>query len=176
MIYLSRILKIILFILFFAVFFEAGLISSYTIVTSQPPDVGKLIGMQVDEITSLLSLGSGSNFLNTQQSKKVNNPDEVAAALQSKAGLDGINLQTLNAQISGSSKETTIPVNITVMGYKDVQSGGTQSNGQIVITANETYSITATATAIQKSGGLTIDVNTIQITSSRKLYGNTNTT
>lgn len=173
---MSRILKIILFILFFAVFFEAGLISSYTIVTSQPPDVGKLIGMQVDEITSLLSFGSGSNILNTQQSKKVNNPDEVAAALQSKAGLDGINLQTLNAQISGNSKETTIPVNITVMGYKDIQSGGTKSNGQIVITANETYSITATATAIQKSGGLTIDVNSIQITSSRKLYGNTNTT
>ena len=35
-------MKIILFIVFFAVFFEAGLISSYTIVTSQPPDVGKL--------------------------------------------------------------------------------------------------------------------------------------
>lgn len=132
--------------------------------------------MQVDEITSLLSFGAGSNILNTQQSKKVNNPDDVAAALQSKAGLDGINLQTLNAQISGNSKETTIPVNITVMGYKDVQSGGSKTNGQIVISANETYSITATATAIQKSGGLTIDVNTIQITSSRKLYGNTNVT
>ena len=56
-------MKIILFIIFFAVFFEAGLISSYTIVTSQPPDVGKLIGMQIEEITSLLSFGSGSNIL-----------------------------------------------------------------------------------------------------------------
>ncbi|MCE7697331.1 MAG: hypothetical protein K8E24_000135 [Methanobacterium paludis] len=47
---MSRILKIILFIIFFAIFFEAGLISAYTIVTSQPPDVNKLITMQVDEL------------------------------------------------------------------------------------------------------------------------------
>ena len=169
-------MKIILFIIFFAVFFEAGLISSYTIVTSQPPDVGKLIGMQVDEITSLLSFGSGSNILNTQSSKKINNVDEVADALKTKGGLDGINLQTLSAQISGNSKENIIPVNITLMGYKDTVSGGNSTGGQIVISANETYSITATAMGTLKSGGITIDVNTIQITSSRKLYGNTNGT
>jgi hypothetical protein len=169
-------MKIILFIIFFAVFFEAGLISSYTIVTSQPPDVGKLIGMQVDEITSLLSFGSGSNILNTQSSKKINNVDEVAEALKTKGGLDGINLQTLSAQISGNSKENIIPVNITLMGYKDTVSGGNSTGGQIVISANETYSITATAMGTLKSGGITIDVNTIQITSSRKLYGNTNGT
>jgi hypothetical protein len=169
-------MKIILFIIFFAVFFEAGLISSYTIVTSQPPDVGKLIGMQVDEITSLLSFGSGSNILNSQSNKKINNVDEVAEALKAKAGLDGINLQTLSAQISGNSKEDIIPVNITLMGYKDTISGGNSSGGQIVISANETYSVTATAMGRLKSGGITIDVNTIQITSSRKLYGNTNGT
>lgn len=55
---LSRILKVILFIIFFGIFFEAGLISAYTIVTSQPPDVNKLINMQVDEVSSLLNLGS----------------------------------------------------------------------------------------------------------------------
>ena len=173
---MSRIIKIILIIIFLAVFFEAGLISSYTIVTSQPPDVGKLIGMQVDEITSLLSFGSGSNILNSQSNKKINNPDEVADALKTKAGLDGINLQTLSAQISSNSKEDIIPVNITLMGYKDTISGGNSSGGQIVISANETYSVTATAMGTLKSGGITIDVNTIQITSSRKLYGNTNGT
>ena len=169
-------MKIILIIIFLAVFFEAGLISSYTIVTSQPPDVGKLIGMQVDEITSLLSFGSGSNILNSQSNKKINNIDEVAEALKIKGGLDGINLQTLSAQISSNSKEDIIPVNITLMGYKDTISGGNSSGGQIVISANETYSITATAMGALKSGGITIDVNTIQITSSRKLYGNTNGT
>jgi hypothetical protein len=168
-------MKIILFIIFFAIFFEAGLISSYTIVTSQPPDVGKLIGMQIDEITSLLSFGSGSNILNSQSNKKINNPDDVAAALKTQAGLDGINLQTLSAQITGNSKETVIPVNITVMGYKDAISGN-NSGGQIVISANETFSITASAMGTLKNGGITIDVTTIQITSSRKLYGNTNGT
>jgi hypothetical protein len=172
---LSRIMKIILFIVFFAVFFEAGLISSYTIVTSQPPDVGKLIGMQIDEITSLFSFGSGSNILSSQSNKKINNPDDVATALKTQAGLDGINLQTLSAQISGNSKETVIPVNITVMGYKDAISGN-NSGGQIVISANETYSLTASAMGTLKNGGITIDVTTIQITSSRKLYGNTNGT
>jgi hypothetical protein len=167
-------MKFILFVIFFVVFFEAGLISSYTIVTSQAPDVGKLLGMQVDEITSLLSFGSGSNILNSQSNKNITNPDEVAAALQNKTGLDGINLQSLSAQISGNSKGTVIPVNITVMGYKDVTSGG---NGtQVVISANETYSITATASGTLKTGGIMIDVNTIQITSSRKLFGNTNGT
>ena len=77
-------MKIILIIIFLAVFFEAGLISSYTIVTSQPPDVGKLIGMQVDEITSLLSFGSGFNILNSQSNKKINNIDEVAEALKNQ--------------------------------------------------------------------------------------------
>jgi hypothetical protein len=132
--------------------------------------------MQVDEITSLLSFGSGSNILNSQSNKKINNIDEVAEALKTKGGLDGINLQTLSAQISSNSKEDIIPVNITLMGYKDTISGGNSSGGQIVISANETYSITATAMGALKSGGITIDVNTIQITSSRKLYGNTNGT
>jgi hypothetical protein len=169
-------MKIILFVVFFVVFFEAGLISSYTIVTSQPPDVGKLLGMQVDEITSFLSFGSGSNILNTQSNKKINNPDEVAEALKTKGGLDGINLSTLSAQVSGTSDEDIIPVNITVMGYKDSVSGGNSSGGQIVITANETYSLTATAMATLKNSGIVIDVSTIQITSSRKLYGSTNGT
>lgn len=169
-------MKIILFVVFFVVFFEAGLISSYTIVTSQPPDVGKLIGMQVDEITSFLSFGSGTNILNTQSNKKINNPDEVAEVLKTKGGLDGINLSTLSAQVSGTSDEDIIPVNITVMGYKDSVSGGNSSGGQIVITANETYSLTATAMATLKNSGIVIDVSTIQITSSRKLYGSTNGT
>ena len=167
-------MKFILILVFLVVFFEAGLISSYTIVTSQAPDVGKLIGMQIEEITSLISFGSGSNILNTQQTKVISNPDEVAAALQNKTGLSGINVQSLTAQTIVSSKQTIIPVNITVMGYQDSISGGNST--QIIISANQTYSITATANGTLSNGKIDIDVNTIQITSSRKLYGNTNGT
>ena len=167
-------MKFILILVFLVVFFEAGLISSYTIVTSQAPDVGKLIGMQIEEITSLISFGSGSNILNTQQTKVISNHDEVAAALQNKTGLSGINVQSLTAQTLASSKQTIIPVNITVMGYQDSISGGNST--QIIISANQTYSITATANGTMSNGKIDIDVNTIQITSSRKLYGNTNGT
>jgi len=165
-------MKIILFIAFFAVFFEAGLISSYTIVTSQSPDVGKLIGMQIDEITSLFNFGSNSSIISTPTTKPISNLDDVAGALQTSAGLDGINLQSISAQVS-STKATSFPVNITAIGYKDSISGTNSS--QIVITANETFSLTATATAKLSSGELVIDLSSIQITSSRKLYGNTNT-
>ena len=174
MVYLSRIIKFILFLIFFIVFFEAGLISSYTIVTSQAPDVGKLIGMQIEEITSLISFGSGSNVLNAQSNIIISNPDDVAAALQNKTGLSGINVQSLSAQTTASKKLTQIPVNITVMGYQDAISGGNSS--QIVISANQTYSLTATATGTLTNGKIKIDLNSIQITSSRKIYGNTNGT
>lgn len=168
-------MKFILIIIFFTVFFEAGLISSYTIITAQPPDVGKLVGMQVDELISLLNFGSNSNFLTPPSTIKVNNPDDVVAALKSQGGLDGINLNSLLASIIGNSKDKEVPVNITLMGYKDAISGNS-SGGQIVISPNESYSLTASAKGTVKNGGVTIDVTTIQITSTRKLYGNVNGT
>jgi hypothetical protein len=164
-------MKFILFLIFFAVFFEAGLISSYTIVTSQPPDVGKLIGMQIEEITSFLSFGSGSKILNPQTNLNITNYQDVASKLNNKTGLD-INVQTLAAQTTASTKQTVFPVNITAMGYQNLISGGNSS--VIVITANQTYSITASANASLSNGEVIVDVDSIKITSSSILYGNTN--
>jgi hypothetical protein len=165
-------MKFILFLIFFAVFFEAGLISSYTIVTSQSPDVGKLIGMQIEEITSFLSFGSGSKILNPQTNLNITNYQDVASKLNNKTGLD-INVQTLAAQTTASTKQTVFPVNITAMGYQNLISGGNSS--VIVITANQTYSITASANASLSNGEVIIDVDSIKITSSSILYGNTTT-
>jgi hypothetical protein len=164
-------MKFILFLIFFAVFFEAGLISSYTIVTSQPPDVGTLIGMQIEEITSFLSFGSGSKILNPQTNLNITNYQDVASKLNNKTGLD-INVQTLAAQTTASTKQTVFPVNITAMGYQNLISGGNSS--VIVITANQTYSITASANASLSNGEVIVDVDSIKITSSSILYGNTN--
>ena len=163
-------MKFILFLIFFAVFFEAGLISSYTIVTSQSPDVGKLIGMQIEEITSFLSFGSASKILNPQTNLNITNYDQVASVLTNKTGLD-INVQTLSAQTSASTKQTIFPVNITAMGYQNLITGGNTT--AIVITANQTNSITASANATLDNGELVVDVNSIKITSSSILYGNT---
>lgn len=168
---LSRILKVILFIIFFGIFFEAGLISAYTIVTSQPPDVNKLINMQVDEVSSLLNLGS-KNVLSNQNTVTVLNPDDVANALKTQSSVDGVNIQSITATTSGNvKKDDVLTVNITATGYKDAMTGGNTS--QITISANQTYSIVATATTKSASTkGVTIDVNTIQVTSIKQIYGN----
>lgn len=155
-------------------FFEAGLISSYTIVTSQPPNVGKLVNVQIEELSSLLTLGSG-NSIKKQATEPIYNTNEVAAALTTKAGLSGVNLQSLSAQVS-STKNTVIPVNLTVMGYQYASSGNISqteagASGQVIINANDTYSVTATANATLVNGELDIDVNSIQILSSQRLYG-----
>jgi hypothetical protein len=166
-------MKIILFIIFFAVFFEAGLISSYTIVTSQTPDVGKLIGLQIEEVTSFLSFGSGSKIINTQANMNISNYQQVASELTNKTGYD-INVQSLAAQTTGSTKNSVFPVNITAMGYQNLVSGSNSTS--IIITANQTYSITASANATLTDGNLIVDVNTIHITSTSVLYGNNTNT
>jgi len=167
---LSRAVKIILFLIFFAVFFEAGLFASYTIVTQQPPNPADLIEMQINGVSSLLNLGPK---IATQKNLVILNENEVVDAMKAKTGIDGINLQSLSAQTYQDTDDETINVNITAMGYKDSQTGGTTGNassGPIVIKSNETYSITATAVATPKTGGVQIDLNSIVITSTRVLY------
>ena len=170
---MSRAVKIILFLIFFAVFFEAGLFASYTIVTQQPPNPADLIEMQINGVSSLLNLGPK---IATQKNLVILNENEVVDALKAKTGIDGINLQSLSAQTYQDTDEKTINVNITAMGYKDAQTGGgttttgNVSSGPIVIKSNETYSITATAVATPKTSGVQIDVNSIVITSTRVLY------
>lgn len=173
---MSPLVKALLFLGFFFLFFEAGLFSSYTIVTGNAPDINKLIGMQIDAISSIFNFGDSS--LDNKEALDILNKEEVGEALKTKAGMDGINMDTLVAYTIQSNDNNTILVNITAMLYKDVQSGGgtgNSSGGQIVISPQETYSVTATATATEKTSGITIDVNSIQITSTRKLYNNNRT-
>lgn len=167
---LSRILKIILFIVGFALFFEAGLICSYTIVTSQPPDVGKLVNMQLEEISSFFNFGS-NNVLSNQETITILNPYDVANALNSSGNVNSIDVQSLAAITSqDTSSGNNITVNITATGYNDVTSGSNTSS--IVISPNSTYSIVATATGKTTSKGIMIDLSTIKITSVKKLYTN----
>jgi hypothetical protein len=152
------------------VFFEAGLFASYTIVTQQAPDPADLIEMQINGVSSLLNLGPK---IATQKNLDILNENEVADALKAKTGVDGINLQSLTAQTYESTSGESINVNITAVGYKDSQSGGTVGNssgGAIVIQSNQTYSITATGVATSETDGYQIDVNSIVITSTRVLY------
>ena len=168
---MNNIVKGILLLILLVVFFEAGLISSYTIVTGQPPDVNKLLNSQLEEISSLLSLLHGSNS-NKQETIKILNPDDVANALQNKSSLDGVNIQTLTAYTNESTSNDKINITLTVTAYKTTTTGGNVTNGSIIIRPNETYSITATAIGKTQSGGILVDINSIVITSVRKLYSN----
>ncbi len=165
---MSRAIKIILFLVFFFIFFEAGLFASYTIVTQQPPNPNDLIEMQLNGISSLLNLNTPK--IATQNNLEIVNKDEVANALEAKTGVDGINLETLSAQSYQDVDDENITVNITAVGYKDSQSGTSSNTSTIVIKSNETYSITATATAAPATDGVKINVATIVITSSRIIY------
>ncbi len=173
MIVLPRIIKFILFLILFGIVFELGLLSSYTIVTSQSPDVGKLVDMQVEKLTSLWDSITNSDK-NQTKGYNVTNPDAVAQVLKQKTGLNGINIDTLSATADGSGTGD-IPVTLSATGYKENQTGGVSTNksgssGQIVIKQSEVYSLTASATGKKKSRGIEVNVGTIQITSLKKLY------
>jgi hypothetical protein len=162
---LPRIIKFLIFFLLVGIIFEAGLLSSYTLVTSQPPNVGKIMGMQINDLTAVLN----SIHKSTLKTYNVTNSELVAQALQNKTGLDGIDTSTLVAAVAGKSN-TNINVTITATGYKDNQTtnndtlNGNFTSGQIVIAPTATYNLTATATATLNTNGVELNVNTIQIT------------
>ncbi|MGZ7107679.1 MAG: hypothetical protein ACXVHW_01800 [Methanobacterium sp.] len=172
---MPRIIKFILFIIIFGIVFELGLLSSYTIVTAQPPDVGKLIDMQVSKLTALWDSITGSGKSPVVKTVNVTNVDAVSDALKSRTGLSGINVDSIGAILPSGSTSDTITVTLVAQGYKENQTGSISSknqssSGQIVIKNTEIYSITATATAKKRSKGVEVDPNSIVITSQKRLY------
>lgn len=169
---MNSVIKYFLLFLLCVVFFEAGLVSANTIVSGEAPDIGKLINMQLEQINSLIQLLQGSKN-STQKSIDINNENDVVQSIQNKSNMDGVNLQTLSAHTNESTSNDQINVTITLMAYKTTTTGGNGTNGSIIIRPNETYSITATATGKVESGGITVDINSLVITTVRKLYSNT---
>ncbi len=168
---MPRIIKFLLFLIIFGIVFELGLLSSYTIVTAQPPDIGKLIDMQVSKLTAIWSSITGSDKPVVVKTVNVTNDEDVSKVLQSKTGLSGIDVSTLGAILSGGTASDTINVTLTAQGYKENRTGSVASNssgsstGQIIISESEKYTITATATAKAQGKGVKVDTNSIQITS-----------
>ncbi|MDI9614471.1 hypothetical protein [Methanothermobacter sp.] len=165
---MPRIIKLFMFLIIFLAFFEAGLISSYTLVTSKPPDVEKLIEMQIDTVSSFLD--SGKNITSTitggpEEIRIINNAD-VADALKSRTGLDGINIRSLNATTTEDTSLENININITATGYRENQTG----SGQIVIRPTEQFTVTAAARAETRSSGVWVDVRTLRIISVTRIY------
>lgn len=169
---MSRILKILLFIIAIIAFFEVGLFVSYTVISSEPVNPADLVSMQFDEVTHFTSSLTGEKKLDEQDTLNITNDEEVALVLDNLTQLS-VDLDSVNAKIS-SDNTGNQTVTINAIATKDAQS---TSGGAIVILPQQTYSISATATGeVYSSGKVKINVSTIVIKEKIVLYNQNNVT
>ncbi|GLI11800.1 hypothetical protein MARBORIA2_08900 [Methanobrevibacter arboriphilus] len=167
---MPKALKIILILLLFIGFFEAGLLSSYTIVTSEPPDVKGLIDLQINTIAELFSSENiNSVLIKDPQKVNVTNKVDVSENLTSLAKVDGVDIDSMNFTTYSGSSEGKISVNITALAY----SSPNTTSGRIVLSGTPDYIIKATAEANSSDSGITVDLNTLKIISILKFFNQT---
>ena len=155
---MSRILKVLLFIIAIFAFFEVGLFASYSLISSEPVNPVELISIQTEGIGDFISSVTSEKKLNDQDTLSVINDEDVALVLNNLTNLS-VNLESVTAKIS-TDETGNQTVTITALAVKDSQS---TYGGSIVITPQETYSITANATGEVYSSGKT-NINTTTIT------------
>ncbi|MDR2967456.1 MAG: hypothetical protein LBU74_05870 [Methanobacteriaceae archaeon] len=164
---MPKIIKFLLVILLFIGFFEAGLISSYTIVTSNVPDVKGLIDIQIETITNLFNPDNINDIIvKDPDVVNVANKMEVAEKLKILAKIDGVSIKSINATTYGNSKSDSFELTINALGY----SGPNGTTGQIILKQDPQYRITATANGKYTSSGAEIDINSIKVTSVLNIY------
>ena len=162
-----RIVRIILIIVLFLIFFEVGLFSSYTIVTAEAPNVEGLIDMQIDKITGFLSPEKVNDALIKDPSPiNITNKKDVALQMENMSNVDGVNVDSMNITTRDDLSNKNITVNIEALGYASPNS----TSGQIVISQTPSYKIIASADAVYKDSGVKVKTDTLVITSVLKLY------
>jgi hypothetical protein len=154
---MSRILKIILFIVGIILFFEIGLFASYSLISSGPVNPLDLLSVQVDEGSDLVSSFTGEKKLNDQDTLNITNNEDVALVLNNLTNLS-VNLNSVAAKISTDDTGNQT-ITITALATKDTR---ITSGGYIQILPEQTYSITATAIGEVYSSGR-VKVNTTSI-------------
>ena len=163
----SKVLRVILIIIIFLVFFEVGLISSYTIVTSQAPDIQGLIDMQLSKVTSVLNPQTVNDALvKDPVSINITNKKDVALKMEEISNVDGVNVESMNVTSYDDTDNEYIKVSIEALGYASPNS----TSSKIVISQDPSYKIIATGNATYKGGGWRVDKDTVQINSVLKLY------
>ena len=113
----NKILRIVLIIVLFVVFFELGLFSSYTIVTAEAPDPHALIDMQVSKITGFFSPEKVNEALDGTPFKiayRTRNEFLVYAVIRGAenltAALDEMTSMKILSRIEGDSERTKTPL------------------------------------------------------------------
>ena len=163
----NKILKIVLIIVLFIVFFELGLFSSYTIVTAEAPNVEGLIDMQISKIQDFFNPEKVNDVLIKDPTPvNISNKKDVALKMESLSQVDGVNVNSMNISTLDDTDNENLTVNIEALGYDTPKS----SKGQIIISQDPSYKVVATGMASYKENGLRVDPNTLQITSVLKLY------
>ncbi len=163
----NKIIRIVLIIVLFLVFFEVGLISSYTIVTSEAPNVKSLIDMQISEITGLLNPQKVNDALIKDPTRvNISNKKDVALKMEELSNVDGVNVDSMNVSTYADTDDSNFTVTISALGYESPNS----TSGQIVISQTPSYKVIANGNASYKSNGLMVDTDTLNINSVLKLY------
>lgn len=159
-----KVLRTVGIVVLFILFFEVGLVSSYTIVTSEAPDIQGLINMQVDAISGFF----GSDNINKVLIKDptqvdIDNKQQVALKIENLSKVDGVNIESMNGTTYDDPEDDVFNVTIEVLGYASPNS----TSSQIVISQTPSYKIIVTAN--ETSSGR-VDVDSIRIQSILKLY------
>ena len=163
----NKIVRILLIIVLFIVFFELGLFSSYTIVTSEAPNVQGLIEMQVSKVQEMFSPEKVNDVLIKDPTPvNITNKKDVALKMETLSKVDGVNVNSMNISTLDDVDNKNMTVNIEALGYASPNS----TSGQIVISQDPSFKVIASGQASYKENGLRVDENTLTITSVLKLY------
>ena len=163
----NKIVRIILIIILFVIFFEVGLFSSYTLVTSEAPNIQGLLEMQVDKISSILSPEKVNEALIKDPTPvNITNKKDVALKMEEMSKVDGVNVDSMNVTTRDDIKNKNLTVNIEALGYASPNS----TSGQIIISQDPSYKIIAAADATYRGNGLMVNPDSMTITSVLKLY------
>ena len=163
----NKIVRIVLVVVLFIIFFELGLFSSYTIVTAEAPNPQALIDMQVSKITGFFSPEKVNEALIKDPTPvNITNKKDVALQMENLSKVDGVNVDSMNITTYDDTDNKNLTVNIEALGYASPNS----TSGQIVISQDPSYKVIATGQASFKENGLRVDENIVTINSILKLY------
>ena len=163
----SKVLRIILIIVLFIIFFEIGLISSYTIVTAEAPNVHNIVDMQISKVTGIFSPENVNEVLIKDPTPvNISNKKDVALQMQTLSKVDGINVDSMNVTTYEDKDNKNFTVTIEALGYDSPKS----TSGQIVISQTPSYKIIAKGVASYKDTGLMVDDDKLVINSVLKMY------
>ena len=164
---MGKVLRILLVIVLFIIFFEVGLFSSYTIVTAEVPDVKGLIDMQIEEISNIFSPQHVNDVL-IKDPTNVNfsNKKDVALKMEEISNVDGVNVDSMNASTYEDTSNDKFNVTIEALGYAEPNS----TSGQIVISQKPSYKVIVSSVASYKNDELIVDTDQMKVDSVLKLF------